>query len=177
MLDPMSVTNGVPKSMSFVPFVGDEANLRPEFVRGGGSMYLQLSQCESTSSSNTAVVLDSWASDNRSEEVNGTRCDLCGLGGASVSSRDLLAGLYFQNVRSRSCIITNQPIVKFPLHSIISSLYWVSINRSVPGRSGIEHGVASPFGSLRFSQYSCGPPWFSVFVAAGASSFLFGRAN
>lgn len=56
--------------------------------------YLELSQGETTTGADAAVVLDGRASHNRSELVDGTRSDGSSLGLASVASRDLLAGLY-----------------------------------------------------------------------------------
>lgn len=57
-------------------------------------MYLQLSQSEATTGTDTAVVLDSRASHNRSELVNRTGCEGGSLSLAGNASRGLLAGLY-----------------------------------------------------------------------------------
>ncbi len=55
--------------------------------------YLQLDQGETTSSSNTAVVLDRWASDNGSQLVNRSRGDCCSLRETSIAASELSAGL------------------------------------------------------------------------------------
>jgi hypothetical protein len=55
--------------------------------------YLQLGQGETTSSSYTAVVLDGWASDNRSQLVNRSRSDCCSFRETSIAASELSAGL------------------------------------------------------------------------------------
>lgn len=66
---------------------------------------LQLSESETTSGSDTAVVLDGRASHNRSELVGGTGRDLCGFGDTGVTAADFLAGLFDgnQTIVSRKC--------------------------------------------------------------------------
>lgn len=55
--------------------------------------YLQLLQGESSTGSGTAVVLDRRASDDRSELIDGTRCDGSGFGQTILSAARLAAGL------------------------------------------------------------------------------------
>ena len=55
--------------------------------------YLQLSQGESTSSSYTAVVLDSWASDDWSQLVDWAGCDSCRLRKTGITASELTAWL------------------------------------------------------------------------------------
>lgn len=124
----------------------------------GGLSYLQLSQGETTASTDTTVVLDARASHNRSELVDRTGGKGGSLSLASNTSRGLLAGLYSKNFKSDSirtiakncCPLTLRntcpplPCAFDFLSSGMGSPYF----ESVPGRSGIEPGVASPFGSL-----------------------------
>lgn len=55
--------------------------------------HLQLSERETTSSANTAVVLDGWASDNGSELVDWARSDLDGLLDAGRATGRFATGL------------------------------------------------------------------------------------
>lgn len=55
--------------------------------------YLELSEGETTTSTNAAVVLDGGAADDRSQLVDGARGDLGSLGLTGISARLLLAGL------------------------------------------------------------------------------------
>lgn len=64
----------------------------------GDSKYLQLSQGETTAGANAAVVLDRRASHNRAELVDGTGGHGGSLGLTSVTSRDLLSGLYSKSL-------------------------------------------------------------------------------
>lgn len=56
--------------------------------------YLQLSERETTTSTNTAVVLDGWAADDRPQAVHWAWSDLSSLLLASIASALLAAGLY-----------------------------------------------------------------------------------
>lgn len=69
----------------------------------GVPTYLQLSQGETTTGTDTAVVLDGRASHNGSELVDGAGSDGGSLGLTGISAGDLLAGLYVVHfVRSSS---------------------------------------------------------------------------
>lgn len=65
-------------------------------------MYLQLENGETTSSSDPAIVLDSWGSDNRTKLVDGTRSNGGSFGETSLSTTMFAAGLYQRNQSSSS---------------------------------------------------------------------------
>lgn len=119
-------------------------------------MYLQLSQSEATASTDPAVVLDGRASHNRSELVDRTGCKGGSLSLASHASRGLLAGLYCRlHVRFNSHRFPGPSSVAQSTTPLLlfrgrrnSGLGSGCPLRSIPGRSGIEPDVASPFGSL-----------------------------
>lgn len=58
-----------------------------------GDIYLQLSQSETTSSTNTAVVLDGRASDDGSQLVDGSGSDGSSLSTTQRATADLLGRL------------------------------------------------------------------------------------
>lgn len=58
-----------------------------------GRIYLQLSQGETTASTNTAVVLDGGAAHNGTQLVDGTGSDGSGLGDTVLTSAVLTTGL------------------------------------------------------------------------------------
>jgi hypothetical protein len=57
------------------------------------SIYLQLSEGETTASTNTAVVLDGRAPDNGTQLVDGARSNGGGLGDTGLTTAVLAAGL------------------------------------------------------------------------------------
>ena len=59
----------------------------------GVVVYLQLLEGETTSSTNAAVVLDGWATDDWSQLVNWARGDSCGLGETSIAASELATWL------------------------------------------------------------------------------------
>jgi hypothetical protein len=68
--------------------------------------YLQLGDGETTSSSNTAVVLDGWAADDWSQLVDWARSDSSSLGKTGIAASELAARL-FSKVRSCSTFFPN----------------------------------------------------------------------
>lgn len=61
-----------------------------------GSIYLQLSEGETTAGTDTAVVLDGRAPDNGTQLVDGARSNGSGLGDTGLTSAVLAAGLKFE---------------------------------------------------------------------------------
>ena len=88
-------------------------------------LYLQFSQGEATSGSNTAVVLDSWASHNRSQLVNWSWGDGCRLRKTGIATSQLSAGLKIVSLAFQCCS------------------YIILPGRSEPGLV-----AANPFGNL-----------------------------
>ena len=64
--------------------------------------YLELSQAESSSGADLAVVLDGWAADDWPQLVDWARSDLSSLCLTSITARLLLAGLEFENRQDRA---------------------------------------------------------------------------
>lgn len=61
-----------------------------------GRIYLQLSEGETTASTNTAVVLDGRAPDNGTQLVDGARSNGGGLGDTGLTTAVLAAGLFVE---------------------------------------------------------------------------------
>jgi hypothetical protein len=95
--------------------------------------YLQFGEGETTSSSNTAVVLDGRASDDGSQLVDWSWRDGCSLCDTGVTTSQLAAGL--QNVR-------------FPSPSFICI-----VRSGLPGRSERGLVAANPCGNLTPYQH------------------------
>lgn len=108
---------------------------KPDIPRIG---YLQLLQGETTSSSYTSVVPDSWASDDRSQLVNWARCDGGSLCETGITASQLSARLL---------------IVSFPFPCCFCMYI-------LPGRSELELVAANPFGNL--------PPISMLFILNSA---------
>lgn len=129
-------------------------------------MYLELSQGETPTSADLAVVLDGRASDNGSQEVDGARGNLGGLGATSDTARSLLAGLY--------SICQNQIPSKFLIVVLLRRVEdsFPPPELGVPGRSGSEPDVANPCGNLHSLQSVS----MSIAVACSIGVFDVGRA-
>jgi hypothetical protein len=56
--------------------------------------YLQLGKSETTSGTNSAVVFESWASDDGSQFIDGSGGNSCGLRKTSIATSQLAAGLF-----------------------------------------------------------------------------------
>jgi hypothetical protein len=110
---------GIPASYFFV---------RTMLLSESQSSYLQFGEGETTSSSNTAVILDGRASDDRSQLVNWSWRDGCSLCDTGVTTSQLAAGL--QNVRT------------------LSTASSVLCGAVLPGRSERGLVAANPCGNL-----------------------------
>jgi hypothetical protein len=64
------------------------------------SVYLQLGERETTTSSNTTIVFDGGAADNWAEFVYWARCNSCSFGETSITATKFAAGL-FNKISSR----------------------------------------------------------------------------
>lgn len=69
------------------------------------SIYLQLSEGETTASTNTAVVLDGRAPDNGTQLVDGARSNGGGLGDTGLTTAVLAAGL---KIREKKRMLVDQ---------------------------------------------------------------------
>lgn len=122
-----------------------------------GSIYLQLSEGETTASTNTAVVLDGRAPDNGTQLVDGARSNGGGLSDTGLTTAVLAAGL--KNSRKRMLVDPSSVEQKvFPFNAGRSrknrsarerKRFFGGWNRKVvPGRSAHAHDAANPCGSL-----------------------------
>lgn len=121
------------------------------------SIYLQLSEGETTASTNTAVVLDGRAPDNGTQLVDGARSNGGGLGDTGLTTAVLAAGL---KSREKKRMLVDQVLSSkkiFPFNAGRSGVGSFSGKRKefsgsgivvVPGRSAHAHDAANPCGSL-----------------------------
>ena len=120
-----------------------------------GRIYLQLSEGETTASTNTAVVLDGRAPDNGTQLVDGARSNGGGLGDTGLTTAVLAAGLFEEK---KAQVSRPNPVEQnFPIQSrlVAEDSFGRKMKGNfeggievVPGRSAHAHDAANPCGSL-----------------------------